>query len=783
MLNSGSPENESEIVAEYQSKHPRIVLVETERESLYAAWTRGWKLAKGEYLINCNTDDRLAPDALAVLGRELDANPDVDLVYGDCLVTFGENETWERNSATRFYVYPDFFAPGSLLRFQFSPTPMWRRSVSDRVGYFDGNLKRAGDLEFNIRFSLNARARHVPRAVCLFNKRLDSLTYAKDESHNEDVRIFARYRTRESVLSLYGREGAPVLTSAERAAVFRDLAIRASEHFTPWGAPGPKRLIGFALECLQWAEKETPDDPLIAAHKALLLKEAGQDLRALGSQIGLLEKGKDVPEIARIVAFLRGTAWGAAAELPWPPAPLPFASEKVLMGEVSRRATRRPRDLDDRIRVLFVVHNYPTYRPAGAQLYARDLAQAVSKHAGFSVEVLHPVTDGSIPVGQFVTAADGDVVTHRLGKKWAPAGPAQFFCKDTLTAVRSFLRTHRYDVVHLHTLGDLTVAPLEVIHEFGIPVVMTAHDQWFLCEQWFQLPPGSSQACGGPGSPQKCAACLRRALSPADNRRFDDASLEKHERIRRSFMSQQWSGLREVWTPSESLALDHRRYGLPVTGVRALGMPMRAPAPARARGRLARTIGYLGQVRPTKGVHILLQAFIAVAPVDAKLLIHGGIQGGQYSDQIMGLARLHPGVRLTGQYHPDDVPNLLRDVDVLVNPSFNESYSLTVREAIQQGVPVIASNVGALPEIVRPELGGALFPAGDTTALSKILRTVFSDRTWLDEARRKFPALPTIEADARFWVERYRRHAGDADEREADALRSSPLMELAVATA
>jgi hypothetical protein len=60
---------------------------------------------------------------------------------------------------------------------------------------------------------------------------------------------------------------------------------------------------------------------------------------------------------------------------------------------------------------------------------------------------------------------------------------------------------------------------------------------------------------------------------------------------------------------------------------------------------------------------------------------------------------------------------------------------------------------------------------------------VFSDRTWLDEARRKFPTLPTIEADAIFWVERYLRHAGEGDKQDIGALRSSPLMELAAAIA
>lgn len=58
VIDSGSQQGESAICAEYARIHPRIRLIRTEREPLYAAWNRAIPLARGKYLTNANTDDR-----------------------------------------------------------------------------------------------------------------------------------------------------------------------------------------------------------------------------------------------------------------------------------------------------------------------------------------------------------------------------------------------------------------------------------------------------------------------------------------------------------------------------------------------------------------------------------------------------------------------------------------------------------------------------------------------------------------------------------------------------
>ena len=71
----------------------------------------------------------------------------------------------------------------------------------------------------------------------------------------------------------------------------------------------------------------------------------------------------------------------------------------------------------------------------------------------------------------------------------------------------------------------------------------------------------------------------------------------------------------------------------------------------------------------------------------------------------------------------DYVPELLHHADVYVHPSFTESFSRAVAEALICGKPVVCARAGALPEVVGPQ-GGVMVPPGDVEALAQGIRQV-----------------------------------------------------------
>jgi len=112
VIDSNSPQNERKVVEEFMVDNNNIVYERTsERETVYGAWNRGIKLAGGKYVINANTDDRFAIDALERMANELSSNPDISAVYGDWLITKVENDTFDSDTKKTVYHYPEFFPP------------------------------------------------------------------------------------------------------------------------------------------------------------------------------------------------------------------------------------------------------------------------------------------------------------------------------------------------------------------------------------------------------------------------------------------------------------------------------------------------------------------------------------------------------------------------------------------------------------------------------------------------------------------------------------------------
>jgi glycosyltransferase involved in cell wall biosynthesis len=170
VVDTGSPQNERDIVEEFQQSHRNIVYVRfEERETIYSAWKRGIRVARGRYLANANTDDRHRPDGLEILARTLDEHPDVDVVYGDSLVTLNPDATWEMPSAKGVFRWPDFDVRLLFDVCHMGPQPMWRRSIHDRHGLFDSTYRSAGDYEFWLRLATaGRRMKHVPQVVGIY---------------------------------------------------------------------------------------------------------------------------------------------------------------------------------------------------------------------------------------------------------------------------------------------------------------------------------------------------------------------------------------------------------------------------------------------------------------------------------------------------------------------------------------------------------------------------------------------------------------------------------------
>ncbi|QOK24666.1 glycosyltransferase [Janibacter indicus] len=164
-----------------------------------------------------------------------------------------------------------------------------------------------------------------------------------------------------------------------------------------------------------------------------------------------------------------------------------------------------------------------------------------------------------------------------------------------------------------------------------------------------------------------------------------------------------------------------------------------APGPERPPSSDgAVTVGYVGRLAPHKGVDVLLEA------VAAEPRLHLVVAGaGPQASQLQARARqpdLAARVELIGSVDKVDLPDLYRSLDVLAVPSLTtagwvEQFGRVAVEAMACGTPVVASDSGALPDVVRG--AGLLVPPGDVTALAEALARAGTDERLSATMRRE----------------------------------------------
>ena len=184
--------------------------------------------------------------------------------------------------------------------------------------------------------------------------------------------------------------------------------------------------------------------------------------------------------------------------------------------------------------------------------------------------------------------------------------------------------------------------------------------------------------------------------------------------------------------------------------------PISAPPGFRTGAAREFVVGIVGRVTEAKGHHVLLRALAKVRSnekTNLTLLVVGEPMPGCAEDQsyLRSLKSLASDLGFPGRIvwagHQDNPNPYYSVMDVLVFPSIcQEGLGLVLLEAMSRGIPVIASRVGGVPEVIEDGVNGFLVPPGDADSLKTAL-----DR-FLDEPRlvKKMGEAARTTIDDRF---------------------------------
>ncbi len=148
-----------------------------------------------------------------------------------------------------------------------------------------------------------------------------------------------------------------------------------------------------------------------------------------------------------------------------------------------------------------------------------------------------------------------------------------------------------------------------------------------------------------------------------------------------------------------------------------------------------RVVLYVSRMSYRKGPHVLLNAFSGIE--DAVLIMVGSGEMLPFLKAQAKFLRIEDRVRFLGYVESGMLPKLFGMADVFVLPSVTaEAFGIVILEAMASGVPVVATDVGGIPEIVRESESGVLVPPGNELELRNAIQKLLLD----DGLRARFGA-------------------------------------------
>ncbi|MGE0141800.1 MAG: glycosyltransferase family 4 protein [Planctomycetota bacterium] len=406
------------------------------------------------------------------------------------------------------------------------------------------------------------------------------------------------------------------------------------------------------------------------------------------------------------------------------------------------------------MKILYVVHQFFPECWSGTEQYCLAVArEARARGHDVTILALEPdLAHDEEPLRLIDRPYDGFRVL-RLRPWWglSPNDTLRDYHQPAIAArVRALLRDEHFDVMHVFHLRWLGSEVLEVGRDAGCRVIVHLMDFWFLCPRFTLLRSDGALCNGPPRDGLDCVACAAPELateardlleeplssellqSLADHRPQPAARWTTRNRVtalvgRKTVQLARLARAHAVIAPSHFLAKTFVDNGFSAERITVIpyGLdPMRVVREAVDRPRAPLRIAFAGVFSPWKSPDVVIRAVRAIDS-DLRLDLWGNDREQAFADYIARCRRLaadDPRIAFRGTFDESRRNAVLAETDVLVVPStWYENTPFVMLEAFAAGVPVVASDLGGMSELVQPGRNGFLFPAGDAEALGNIL--------------------------------------------------------------
>lgn len=368
-----------------------------------------------------------------------------------------------------------------------------------------------------------------------------------------------------------------------------------------------------------------------------------------------------------------------------------------------------------RVNVLVISGTFPSKENPSALVFVKNQIEQLSKYVNITVVITEPVFVFSRK-GLFVRRRQNYLVNKKADYKiysipfYLPSGrlSGYVYAYSQFLSVLFFLLRYgiKAEIVHCHFVYPEGFAGVLIGKLLNWRSIITAHGSDLLV--W----------------PER-SKFLKRGVQFA--LRHSDRIICVSQTLRREAINLGADESRTIFIPN----------GLDFEVFRPLSMN-------RARERLGlplkkKIVTYIGSMVKVKGVSNLVEAIPCVLSLDRNiifLIIGQGKLENQLKKRVYSIG-IEKDVKFVGVKKNEEIPYWINASNLICIPSVSEGFGIVAIESLTCGVPVVASNVGGIPEIIKDESLGILFPPGDLAALSSAIVWALSKK-WDGEKMREY---------------------------------------------
>ncbi|MBL8161482.1 MAG: glycosyltransferase family 4 protein [Anaerolineae bacterium] len=427
------------------------------------------------------------------------------------------------------------------------------------------------------------------------------------------------------------------------------------------------------------------------------------------------------------------------------------------------------------MRILIVVHGFPPSHSAGAERQAERTALWLARN-GHEVEVF-TAESVSQPGFEMRTDEQDGLIVHRISydvKESNDPFRKLYDNPQVGDALRQLLNERHFDLVHLVSGYLFGGQVIHTVQNAGIPLVITLTEYWFMCTR-LNLIQATGGLCSGPENDEKCMRCLmedkRRYRLPAQSApvlmdafwsvaQYLPFATEMTHAVseRRNVLHHALDAADLVVSPSRYLINKFAEFGYDTSRYLFIRQGLTTPlgskpehAPRRSDDDNRLRLGYIGQIKYHKGIDLILDAVIRLTEsgYTVSLDLWGSeTEDPEYVASMKERSAPYANIHWNGRYVGAKVWDVLAGLDALLVPSrWYENSPTVILEAYEMGLPVIATNLGGMAELVEHDRSGLVFTLNSVDDLQHQLLRLLTEPDLLDRLRSGIPHVKTIEEE------------------------------------